>query len=45
MTEHADASSQPGELVRRDELQPGVVQLTLCRPEKLNALARSPHGN
>jgi enoyl-CoA hydratase len=26
------------ELVQRTELQPGVVQLTLCRPEKLNAL-------
>jgi enoyl-CoA hydratase/carnithine racemase len=27
-----------GSLVRRTELQPGVVQLTLSRPEKLNAL-------
>jgi enoyl-CoA hydratase/carnithine racemase len=27
-----------GELVRRAELQPGVVQLTLSRPERLNAL-------
>jgi enoyl-CoA hydratase/carnithine racemase len=38
MTEHAEAASPPGELVQRIELQPGVVQLTLCRPEKLNAL-------
>jgi enoyl-CoA hydratase/carnithine racemase len=27
-----------GDLVQRTELQPGVVQLTLCRPDKLNAL-------
>jgi enoyl-CoA hydratase/carnithine racemase len=38
MTERAEAASKPGDLVRRTELQPGVVQLTLCRPEKLNAL-------
>src|SRR5215831_8709862 len=38
MTEHAEAHSHAGELVHRAELQPGVVQLTLCRPEKLNAL-------
>jgi enoyl-CoA hydratase len=38
MTEHDESSSQPGELVQRTALQPGVAQLTLCRPEKLNAL-------
>jgi enoyl-CoA hydratase/carnithine racemase len=38
MTEHSENPSQPGELVQRTELQPGVVQLTLCRPAKLNAL-------
>ena len=38
MTERAEAPSHPGDLVLRSELQPGVVQLTLCRPEKLNAL-------
>ena len=38
MTKSADASSRDGEVVQRTELQPGVVQLTLCRPEKLNAL-------
>lgn len=38
MTEHAEAASKNGELVELNELQPGVVQLTLCRPEKLNAL-------
>jgi enoyl-CoA hydratase len=38
MTEHDETSSQPGELVQRTALQPGVAQLTLCRPEKLNAL-------
>lgn len=38
MTEHPEAVGHPGELVQRTELQPGVVQLTLCRPEKLNAL-------
>jgi enoyl-CoA hydratase/carnithine racemase len=38
MTEHAEAHSHAGELVQRAELRPGVVQLTLCRPEKLNAL-------
>jgi enoyl-CoA hydratase/carnithine racemase len=37
MTDHAN--SKPAEkLVQRAELQPGVVQLTLSRPEKLNAL-------
>jgi enoyl-CoA hydratase/carnithine racemase len=41
MTEHAEAQSYAGELVQRAELQPGVVQLTLCRPEKLNALTQS----
>ena len=38
MTEHAEAGSHAGDLVQRAELQPGVVQLTLCRPERLNAL-------
>lgn len=38
MTEHAANPSEPGELVHRTEPQPGVVQLTLSRPEKLNAL-------
>ncbi len=38
MTEHAEARSHAGDLVQRAEPQPGVVQLTLCRPEKLNAL-------
>jgi len=37
MTDHAE--SMPAEdLVQRAELRPGVVQLTLSRPEKLNAL-------
>jgi len=36
MTEHAE--DRAAELVQRIELQPGVVQLTLCRPAKLNAL-------
>jgi enoyl-CoA hydratase/carnithine racemase len=31
-------SEQPDELVMRSELRPGVVQLTLSRPDKLNAL-------
>jgi enoyl-CoA hydratase len=34
MTERAD------DLVQRSELRPGVVQLTLCRPERLNALTQ-----
>jgi enoyl-CoA hydratase/carnithine racemase len=38
VTEHAEDSSHPDVLVRRAVLQPAVVQLTLCRPEKLNAL-------
>ncbi len=38
MTEHAEGASHHDDLVQRAELQPGVVQLTLCRPEKLNAL-------
>jgi enoyl-CoA hydratase len=38
MTEQAEAQSHAGELVQRAELQPGVVQLTLSRPDKLNAL-------
>jgi enoyl-CoA hydratase len=40
MTEHDETSSQPGELVQRTALQPGVALLTLCRPEKLNALTQ-----
>jgi len=38
MSEHAEAGSRAGDLVQRTELQPGVFQLTLCRPERLNAL-------
>jgi enoyl-CoA hydratase len=38
MTEQPAADSRAGDQVQRAELQPGVVQLTLCRPEKLNAL-------
>jgi enoyl-CoA hydratase/carnithine racemase len=38
MSEHAEGSSHPDELVQRTDLQPGVVQLTLCRPARLNAL-------
>lgn len=38
MTEHAEGPSNSGELVQRTELQPGVAQLTLCRPARLNAL-------
>ena len=38
MTEHPQFSGQAGQLVQRTELKSGVVQLTLDRPEKLNAL-------
>jgi enoyl-CoA hydratase/carnithine racemase len=38
MSDHAEDCSHPDELVQRTELQPGVIQLTLCRPAKLNAL-------
>jgi enoyl-CoA hydratase/carnithine racemase len=38
MTEHPEFASQASALVQRTEPQPAVVQLTLCRPEKLNAL-------
>jgi enoyl-CoA hydratase/carnithine racemase len=38
MSDHAEDSSHADELVQRTELQPGVIQLTLCRPAKLNAL-------
>jgi len=38
MTEHATGSVSADPLVQRSELRPGVVQLTLSRPEKLNAL-------
>ena len=38
MAEQADGLIRPEEVVYRTQLQPGVVQLTLSRPEKLNAL-------
>src|SRR5215469_8368678 len=38
VTEHPQFSGQAGQLVQRTELKSGVVQLTLDRPEKLNAL-------
>ena len=38
MTEQAESASHASALVQRTEPQPAVVQLTLCRPEKLNAL-------
>jgi enoyl-CoA hydratase/carnithine racemase len=38
MTEPAEDQSHGDDLVQRTALQPGVVQLTLCRPAKLNAL-------
>jgi enoyl-CoA hydratase len=38
VTEHSQFSGHAGQLVQRTELKSGVVQLTLDRPEKLNAL-------
>jgi enoyl-CoA hydratase/carnithine racemase len=40
MTERAELAESTGELVERSELRPGVVQLTLRRPDKLNALTQ-----
>jgi enoyl-CoA hydratase/carnithine racemase len=39
MTDRSEDPMRTDDLVRRTELQPGVVQLTLSRPEKLNALS------
>jgi enoyl-CoA hydratase/carnithine racemase len=39
MTGRSGYPMRTEDLVRRAELQPGVVQLTLSRPEKLIALA------
>jgi enoyl-CoA hydratase/carnithine racemase len=38
MTDRSEDPMRTEDLVRRTELQPGVTQLTLSRPEKLNAL-------
>ncbi len=36
----AGVTARAGDLVQRSELRPGVVQLTLSRPDKLNALTQ-----
>jgi enoyl-CoA hydratase/carnithine racemase len=39
-TRGAGVTAVAGDLVQRSELRPGVVQLTLSRPDKLNALTQ-----